>query len=123
VYLYFPSKACWRVWENHPFSIAGSVLEIEGSDSGTTDVAKQGEFIFDLVGSDSDSDCGSGLDVHRGPSLHGNGCYTQLTSLAARGAAGERSFILLKITFSVSSGVSNSPTVMFCDDSSLQAMT
>ena len=52
-YLYFPTLG-WRFWENHPFSIASSVYE-------STELALEGKDdpnhpVFELVGSDSDSD-------------------------------------------------------------------
>lgn len=62
-YLYFPTLS-WRIWENHPFSIASSVQETAGVDFGdeltgdTTTFASR----FELVGSDSESEAGDDAD-------------------------------------------------------------
>ncbi|KAH6675325.1 ferric reductase transmembrane component 6 [Plectosphaerella plurivora] len=58
-YLYFPTLS-WRVWENHPFSIASSVQEATDVDFEDELVGDASEFAsrFELVGSDSDSESG-----------------------------------------------------------------
>ncbi|KAH8595865.1 ferric reductase like transmembrane component-domain-containing protein [Bisporella sp. PMI_857] len=52
-YLYFPTYG-WRAWENHPFSIMASVIESR-NDVGQKEIY-HGDAVFELVGSDSDSD-------------------------------------------------------------------
>ncbi|KAK3202111.1 hypothetical protein GRF29_161g132282 [Pseudopithomyces chartarum] len=57
-YLYFPTKAGWRIWESHPFSIAGSITDTYSDDKGEIDQSsEQEEVVFDLAGSDSGSEC------------------------------------------------------------------
>jgi hypothetical protein len=58
-YLYFPTLG-WRLWENHPFSIASSVHEVTGVDFEDEQAGNVSEFAsrFELVGSDSDSESG-----------------------------------------------------------------
>jgi FAD-binding domain len=56
VYLYFPTLS-WRFWENHPFSIASSVYEYKESD--LEEHVHPNIPVFELVGSDSDSNAES----------------------------------------------------------------
>ena len=63
VYLYFPTLN-WRFWENHPFSIASSVYE--RTESGMDEKVLPSSPIFELVGSDLDSDAESDIgELHK----------------------------------------------------------
>ncbi|KAH8178739.1 ferric reductase like transmembrane component domain-containing protein [Sarocladium implicatum] len=58
VYLYFPRR-WWRIWENHPFSVASAVDTSKSGTSSYTKPQEAGDTMFE-VGSDDESD----RDVH-----------------------------------------------------------
>ena len=57
-YLYFPTLG-WRLWENHPFSIMASVVEM--SSTTVENAIEEDGPVFGILGSDSDSDSDSDL--------------------------------------------------------------
>ncbi|CAI6341382.1 unnamed protein product [Periconia digitata] len=64
LYLYLTTKARWRVWENHPFSIASSVAPPDYNDQGTMDQSPGPEDpVFDLAETDSESNCESITEI------------------------------------------------------------
>ncbi|KAF1994330.1 hypothetical protein P154DRAFT_527126 [Amniculicola lignicola CBS 123094] len=76
-YLYFPTATTWRVWENHPFSIAASIVEKEEISGERNKGFDQEGPLFGLVDTDSDSDGDS--EMQQGPSSQGTARYTPLS--------------------------------------------
>ena len=74
VYLHFPNKARWRIWESHPFSIASSVADSDNSNRVAERPVDQGEPAFELVGSDSDSEFDSDPEVQGGSDSQDDAC-------------------------------------------------